>query len=89
MSHTIREKQKLLNRVRRIKGQLDAVERALESEAGCAQVMHLIAASRGAVNGLMAVVVEDHIRTHLVDRDRDNGGRGDEDLVELFHSYFK
>lgn len=89
MSHTIREKQKLLNRVRRIKGQLDAVERALEAEAGCAEVMHLIAAARGAVNGLMGEVVEDHIRTHLIDRDHAGGGRGDEDLVELFHSYFK
>ncbi len=87
MTHTIREKQKLLNRVRRIKGQLEAVERALESEVGCAEVMHLIAACRGAVNGLMGEVVEDHIRTHLVDREKD--GRGDEELVELFHSYFK
>ncbi|MFI5382295.1 MAG: metal-sensing transcriptional repressor, partial [Tepidisphaerales bacterium] len=48
MSHTIREKRKLLNRVRRIRGQVEAVERALEGEAGCAQVMHLLAGCRGA-----------------------------------------
>ena len=70
MSHTIREKQKLLNRVRRIRGQVEAIERALDDEAGCAQVMHLIAGVRGAVAGLMAEVVEDHVRTHLVDAEK-------------------
>ncbi|HEY8288682.1 MAG TPA: metal/formaldehyde-sensitive transcriptional repressor [Acetobacteraceae bacterium] len=67
MTHTIREKQKLLARVRRIRGQVEAIERALDSEAGCEQVMHLIAGVRGAIAGLMAEVVEDHVRTHLVD----------------------
>ena len=67
MSHTIREKQKLLARVRRIRGQVEGLERALDSEAGCDQVMHLIAGVRGAMAGLMAEVVEDHVRNHLVD----------------------
>jgi FrmR/RcnR family transcriptional regulator, repressor of frmRAB operon len=67
MTHTIREKQKLLARVRRIRGQIEAIERGLESEAGCEQIMHLIAGARGAMAGLMAEVVEDHVRTHLVD----------------------
>ena len=92
MSHTIHDKQKLLNRVRRIRGQVEAIERALQSEAGCAQVMHLIAASRGAMNGLLAEVVEDHIRTHLVDptkhRDALNVDAADQ-LVDIVHSYFK
>jgi len=70
MTHTIREKQKLLARVRRIKGQVEALERALDTEAGCEQVMHLIAGARGAMTGLMAEVVEDHVHTHLVDADR-------------------
>ena len=92
MGHTIREKQKLLNRVRRIKGQVDAIERALEGEAGCAQVMHLIAGCRGAVNGLLAEIVEDHIRTHLVERETVpgvTGGHGVDELVDVVHSYFK
>lgn len=92
MSHTIREKQKLLNRVRRIRGQVEAIERALDGELGCEQVMHLIAGCRGAINGLLAEVVEDHIRTHLVDREKAPHPR-DEDavdqLVEVVHSYFK
>ena len=70
MSHTIREKKKLLARVRRIRGQVEAIERALDSEAGCEQVMHLIAGVRGAIAGLMAEVVEDHVHTHLVDPEK-------------------
>lgn len=67
MSHTIREKQKLLARVRRIRGQVEAIERALENEAGCEQIMHLLASTRAAMAGLTAEVVEDHVRTHLVE----------------------
>jgi DNA-binding FrmR family transcriptional regulator len=66
MAHTIREKAKLLGRVRRIRGQIEALERALEDERGCAAVMQQIAAVRGAVNGLMAEVIEDHLREHVV-----------------------
>lgn len=48
-----------------MKGQVDAIERALESAAGCEQVMHLIAGARGEIAGLMAEVVEDHVRTDV------------------------
>jgi DNA-binding FrmR family transcriptional regulator len=92
MSHTIHEKQKLLNRVRRIRGQVEAIERALGDEAGCEKVMHLIAGCRGAMNGLLAEVVEDHVRTHLVDREKDPGALKQDavdQLIEVVHSYFK
>ena len=80
MSHTIREKTKLLNRVRRIRGQVDAIERALEDEAGCERVMHVIAACRGAINGLLSEVVEDHIQTHLINSLK---GQNDENCAIL------
>jgi len=92
MAHTIREKTKLLNRVRRIRGQVDAVERALESEAGCADVLQLIASVRGAVNGLMGEVMEDHIRLHVVDprRERDpKRARGAGELIDVVRAYLK
>ncbi|WP_029049678.1 metal/formaldehyde-sensitive transcriptional repressor [Cupriavidus sp. amp6] len=91
MSHTIREKQKLLNRVRRIRGQIDAIERALEDEKACAEVLQQITSCRGAMNGLLAVVLEDHIRTHLTDIEASAGGDGDakEQLIEVVRSYFK
>lgn len=67
MTHTIKDKQKLIARVRRIRGQVEAVERALDSEAGCDKVIHLLASTRAAMSGLMSEVIEDHVRTHLVD----------------------
>jgi DNA-binding FrmR family transcriptional regulator len=92
MTHTIREKQKLLARVRRLRGQIEAIERALESESGCEQVMHLIAGARGAMAGLMAEVVEDHVRTHLIDTEVHPGVLNTdavEQLLEVVRSYLK
>ena len=92
MAHTTRGKTKLLNRVRRIRGQVEAVERALESENGCTEVLQLIAATRGAINGLMAEVIEDHIREHVAspaiasDAERMKGA---DELVEVVRSYLK
>ncbi|MFQ0815297.1 transcriptional regulator [Brucella anthropi] len=91
MNHTIREKQKLINRVRRIRGQLEGVERMLEDEKGCAEVMQVIAGVRGAVNGLMAEVIEDHILMHVADGDlpqkeRDEGAG---ELVDVVRAYLK
>lgn len=67
MSHTIRDKKKLLDRVRRIKGQVEGIEKALEGEQDPARILQSIAGVRGAMNGLMAEVMEGHIRLHVVD----------------------
>jgi DNA-binding FrmR family transcriptional regulator len=92
MTHTLREKQKLLARVRRLKGQVDAIERALDGEAGCEDVMHLLAGARGAMAGLMAEVVEDHIRTHLVDAEAHPGAlntEAAEQLLDVVRTYLR
>jgi DNA-binding FrmR family transcriptional regulator len=92
MTHTIRDKQKLLARVRRLRGQIEAIERALESESGCEQVMHLIAGARGAMAGLMAEVVQHHVRTHLVDTATHPGAldtEAVEQLLEVVRTYLK
>ncbi|WAC73429.1 metal/formaldehyde-sensitive transcriptional repressor [Roseateles sp. SL47] len=65
MAHTITGKKKLLGRIRRIQGQTSALERAVENEDDCIDVLQQIAAIRGAVNGLMAEVMEGHLREHL------------------------
>lgn len=65
MAHTIKGKKPLLARVRRIKGQVEALERALDKESQCTSILQQIAAIRGAVNGLMAEVLEGHMRDHL------------------------
>lgn len=92
MSHTIREKTKLLSRVRRIRGQIESLERALDTEKGCAEILHLIAATRGAMNGLMSEVLEEHIRTHIVDpaiTDDAERARGAQELIDVLRAYIK
>ena len=92
VSHTIREKTKLLNRARRIRGQVEAVERALEQEIGCADVLQLITGARGAINGLMGEVIEDHIRMHLIDPSappNTDTANAAEELVDVVRSYLK
>lgn len=65
MSHAVAAKQQLIARVRRISGQLAAVERALDEEAGCDTVLHLVAGARGALNGLLEEVLADFVREHV------------------------
>lgn len=92
MVHTIKEKKKLLARVGRIRGQVEAIERALIDEAECERIMHMIAGIRGSVAGLMAEVVEDHIRTHLVDPEKNPGALNADaadQLIDVVHTYLK
>jgi DNA-binding FrmR family transcriptional regulator len=90
MTHTIREKSKLLNRVRRIRGQVEAIERAIEQETGCADVMQLIAAARGAMGALMAEVMEDHVRLHVMEPEPGCGREeAAEELIDVVRSYLK
>ncbi len=65
MSHVFKDKKRLLTRVRRIRGQAEGLEKALEQELECSAILQQIAAIRGAVNGLMTEVLEGHIREHL------------------------
>ncbi len=69
MAHIVRDKQKLLHRVRRIRGQLDALEKLIQQEADCSRTLHVLAACRGALNSLIARVLEGHIRFHVVNPD--------------------
>lgn len=92
MSHTVKEKSRLLARVRRIRGQMEAVERALEAEIGCADVLQLVASVRGAVNGLTIELVEDHIRHHVVDPAHEpdpDRARGAAELIDVVRTYLK
>lgn len=67
MAHTIKDKRKLLSRIRRIKGQTEAIERALEGEVECEDILQLVASCRGALNGLMSELIEGHLRFHVLD----------------------
>jgi DNA-binding FrmR family transcriptional regulator len=91
VSHTIRDKAKLVARVRRLKGQVEAVERALDQEIGCADVLQLAASIRGAVNGLIGELVEDHLRMHVADASlgQEERKRGADELMEVVRTYFR
>jgi len=92
MSHTVKEKSKLLLRVRRIRGQVEALEKALEAEAGCTEVLRQIASVRGAMNGLMSEVMEDHVRTHIANptiKDNAERSRGANELLDVVRTYLR
>ena len=91
MSHGIRKKKKLTHRVARIRGQVEALSRALDGDAECGEVLGLIASARGAMDSLMAEVIEEHIRDHVF---RGPRGTSDQrqaaaDLVKVVRSYLK
>jgi DNA-binding FrmR family transcriptional regulator len=88
MTHTTREKKPLLARARRIKGQAQALERALEEGAECAAILQQLAAMRGAVNGLMAQVLEGHLREHT-DAARGVSRADTERVIAVVRSYLK
>lgn len=88
MGHTTRDKEKLLNRVRRIRGQVEAIEAALTEERECSDVMHLLAACRGAIVSLTAEVIEGHVRSHIINPDGDSDkARAAKDLIEVIKTY--
>ena len=92
MVHTIRDRPKLLNRVRRIRGQVSAIEGLLQEDADCDRVLQTIAACRGAINGLMAEVLEDHVRFHVLSPATDAASeqaQAADQLLDLIRSYLK
>ena len=90
MSHTHREKAKLLARVRRMKGQMEAVERALESGQPCNDVLQLLASIRGALSGLTGEVMEDHLREHvLLAEDEKARAQAVDELSEALRTYIR
>lgn len=91
MSHIKANKADLLKRVKRIAGQVQAIERALEEDADCAKTLHLVAATRGALNGLLEEVIEDHARAHVAHPELSDQSRaeGVEQLLEAIRRYGK
>ncbi|MFK3795048.1 metal/formaldehyde-sensitive transcriptional repressor [Pseudomonas sp. NPDC088444] len=91
MAHLQAEKDDLLKRVRRIAGQVQAIERGLESEVDCAKTLHLVAATRGAINGLMDEIIEAHAREHVAHPGLSDEERADglEELLEAIRRYSK
>ena len=90
MAHTIRQKEKLIARVRRIRGQLDGLERALEAETPCGEVLRQLASARGALSGLTAAVMQGHLDEHVVhapsESERVQAAR---EMMDVIRAYMK
>jgi DNA-binding FrmR family transcriptional regulator len=90
--HLAKEKTKLLNRLRRLRGQVEALERAVATDEECSNVLQQATSCRGALDGFIAEVIEDHIRDHIVDDDAPASDRrtvAAEELIDIVHAYLK
>jgi DNA-binding FrmR family transcriptional regulator len=90
--HTTREREKLIARVRRIRGQIEGVERAIVEEKGCYEVLQTVTAARGALNSLVAEMVEDHVRFHVLDPEEKvppRRARAADELIDIVRAYVK
>jgi DNA-binding FrmR family transcriptional regulator len=92
MSHVAREKTRLLNRLKRLRGQIEAIERAVGEDEECANVLQQATSCRGALDGFIAEVIEDHIREHMIGNrasPADTKVTAAEELIEIVHAYLK
>jgi FrmR/RcnR family transcriptional regulator, repressor of frmRAB operon len=92
MAHTVKDRKKLLHRVRRIRGQLNAVEKALDQEQDCSTILLTLAACRGAMDALMAQIIEGHIRFHILDSRHEPTAeqkKAAQEVISVVRRYFK
>ena len=90
IGHIAKEKQKLLNRLKRMRGQLEAIERAVENDNECTRVLQQATSCRGALDGFIAEVIEDHIREHVIDPTKpedDPKTVAAHELIDIVRSY--
>jgi DNA-binding FrmR family transcriptional regulator len=88
MSHTSREKLDLVNRTKKVIGQLESVLKALNGDEQCTEVLRRLAAARGAINSLMGELMEDHILNHMPQNSK-SGAEAAEDMIEIVRTYLR
>ena len=88
MSHMPREKLDLVNRTKKVIGQLESVLRGLNDDDSCAEVLQRLSAARGAINSLMAELMEDHIRNHMP-RNSKSSEEAAADVIQIVRTYLK
>lgn len=92
MSHTVRDKKRLLARVRRIRGQIEAIERGLLEERDSYGILQTAAACRGALNSLVSEIIQGHVRYHLLDPEKKTSHKQREaaaQIADIVKSYLK
>lgn len=92
MAHTQRDRDKLLMRIKRIRGQVDGIQRTLEEGDDCFVVLQTVAACRGALSGLMTEIIDGHIRDHILAPEQEPTvaqRRAAEELMEILRAFVK
>lgn len=91
MTHTVRDKKKLVSRISRIRGQLNGIERALQEEKDCFLILQTATACRGAMNSLIAEILEGHIRSHLLEstRTRIERDQAAHELIDVVNAFLR
>jgi DNA-binding FrmR family transcriptional regulator len=89
MAHIIQNKKKLLARISRFRGQINGLEKAVNAERECGEILLTLAACRGAMNALMAEILEGHVRQHLLGSDSQKDPSAAEELIEVINRYLK
>jgi DNA-binding FrmR family transcriptional regulator len=92
LAHLLGDQKKLLNRTRRIRGQVESVENAIERGADCAEILHTISACRGAINALVAELLHEHIRFHVLDPNQNPASekaRATQELIDVIRAYLR
>lgn len=92
MSHITADKKDLITRINRIQGQLESIKEAITRDEDCAAILQQVAASRGAVNGLMAEIVEGEIKHHVLSSNakaNSSEAKAADQLVEVLRRYIK
>ncbi len=92
MGHLAEDNKKIISRIKRIKGQLEAVERGLVEGKDCFEVLQTLSACRGGLNGLMGSLVEDHIKEHVMTNKTNPKSAKDKsslELIKLLKTYWK
>ena len=92
MSHTTKDKQKLILRAKRIRGQVEALVRVLTEERDCSEVLQVMSAARGAMNSLMAELLEGHIRSHVLNgrqKPTSQQAMAADEVIDMVKSYLK
>lgn len=92
MSHLFEDRKKIISRIKRIKGQLEAVEKSLNDGKECFEVLQTLSACRGGLNGLMGELVEGHVKEHIMHdpvHPKTAQDKSALELVKLLKTYWK
>ena len=86
---TDKEYRDLMNRLKRIEGQVRGIQNMLEKNAYCTDILTQVAAVNAALNSFNKVLLADHIRTCVADNIREGNDEVIDELVMTLQKLMK